>query len=259
MSSNEIKKSREELQQKNNLIVNRMMAMLVLATMVVVGLLMIHNNGQIERAIFSKFIIGFQIASGVIFAGALAFFILQRRKNADESGKYLSSTVLLILGTLLFAIFMLYRTFGNTAMVVLVIAVLGLSFVYNFYQKDYFYYSIFTVFAIVCMYFIRTGITSILWRNILFFISTALIFLIPIGIVAVLMLVKSNNGILKISGKSKMIMKPSYLYIPFFVGAGIAVLAGILGLILGSYMIYGIIAQLAAYLLFGIIYTIKMI
>ena len=259
MSSNEIKKTREEIQQRNSLIVNRMMVMLVLATMAVIGLLMIHNNGAVERAIFSKFILGFQIASGVIFAAALAFFIMQRRKKADESQKYLSSTVLLIVGSLIFAIFMLYRNFGNTAMVVLVIAALALSFVYNFYQRDYFYYSVFTVFAIVCMYFIRTGITSVMWKNILFILSTVLIFAVSIGLAVILMKVRSNNGILNLSGKSRMIMKPSYLYFPFFVGAVIAVLAGILGLIFGSYMIYGIIAQLAAYLLFGIIYTIKMI
>jgi|GEM_PF-1047213 hypothetical protein len=260
MNSNEIRKGKEDIQLKNNAIVNRMMAMFVLATVAVVALLMIKKNGgATERAFVLDWLIYFKIAGGVLLAGAIAFFAFRRKKGVDESLKVFSSTALLIIAIIVFSVFMLYQYFGNTAMVVLVIASLVLSFVYNFYQKDYYYYSIFTVAAVLFMYFLRSGISGIIWKNILYFISCGLIFIVPIGICLILMRVKSNNGKLKLGKNINITMKPSYLYYPFFVGAIIAVIGGLVGLIFASYLIYIMVAQLAAYLLFGIIYTIKMI
>jgi len=259
MNSNEIKKSKEDIQQKNNAIVNRMMAMFILATAAVVILLMIKRNGGVERAFVLDWLIYLKIASGVLLAGAIAFFAFRRKKRVDESLKIFNSATLLILAIVLFAVFMLYQYFNNTAMIMLVIASLVLSFVYSFYQKDYYYYSIFTVIMFLFMYFLRAGISGIMWRNILYYISCGLIFLIPIAVAVFFMYLKSRNGKLKLGSKINIVMKPSHLYYPFFVGAAIAVVGGVIGLTLASYLIYIMIALLAVYLLFGIIYTIKMI
>ena len=259
MNSNEIKKSKESIQQKNNAIVNRMMAMFILATVAVVVLLMIKRNGAVERAFVLDWLIYLKIAGGLLLAGAIAFFAFQRKKRVDESLKVFSSATLLIIAILLFAVFMLYQYFSNTAMIVLVIASLVLSFVYNFYQKDYYYYSIFTVTVFLFMYFLRSGVSGMIWKNILFYISCGLIFLVPAAVSALLMYVKSKNGKAKLGSKINIVMRPSYLYYPFFIGAAVAVVGGVIGLALASYLIYIMIAFLAVYLLFGIIYTIKMI
>lgn len=260
MNNNQMKKNKEAIQQKNNVSVNRMMIMFILATAAVVALLMIKKNGsRVENAFVFNWLIYFKIGSGILLAGAATFFGIQKKRNIDDSLKIFSSTTLLILAAVLFSVFMLYKPFQNTAMVILVISALVLSFVYNFYQKDYFYYSVLTVAAVVFMYFMRMGITVIVWRNILTITSYVLIFLIPVVIIIGLLYAKSKNGIVKFGDKNYVLIKPSYLYYPFFIGAIIAIAAGIVGILFPSYIIYMMIAQLAAYLLFGIIYTIKMI
>lgn len=260
MNSNDIKKSKEDIQQRNNAIVNRMMVMFILATAAVVALLMIKRNGsRVENVFVLQLLPYFQIVSGVLLAGAIAFFAVQRKRHVNDSLKIFSSSTLLMLAVILFAVFMLYKRFNNTAMVVLIIASLVVSFVYNFYQRDFYYYTVFAVLNLLFVYFIRFGITSILWKDILFIISIILIFVLPIATVGFLLYAKSKKGIVKFNGKNHTIMKPSYLYYPFYVGAVIAIASGVFGLLFTSYIIYLIIAQLAAYLLFGIIYTIKMI
>lgn len=260
MNSNEIKKSKEEIELKNNTIVNRMMIMFGLATAAVVALLLIkRSGGATERIFVLDWLFYLKIASGILLAGAIVYFAVQKKRNVDESLKMFSSITLLILTVILFSICMLYQYFGNMAMVIIVIGALVLSFVYNFYQRDYFYYSVFTVINVMLMYLVRTGLSRMIWKNILIYTSKVLIFVIPVIVVGVLLYAKVKDGAVKFNGKSYMIMKPSYLYLPFYIGAAIAIIAGVVGLFLGSYVIYLIIAQLAVYLLFGIIYTIKMI
>lgn len=260
MNSNEIKKSKEEIELKSNTIVNRMMVMFGLATAAVVALLLIRRSGgATERIFVLDWLFYLKIASGILLAGAIAYFAVQKKRKVDESLKIFSSTTLLILAAILFSVFMLYQYLGNMAMVIFVIGALVLSFVYNFYQRDYFYFSVFTVVNVILMYFTRAGLSIMVWKNIIIYTSKVLIFVIPLIVAAVLLCAKANDGTVKLKGKSYKLMKPSYLYSPFYIGAAIAIIAGVVGLFLSSYVIYLIIAQLAVYLLFGIIYTIKMI
>ncbi|MCL2517361.1 MAG: hypothetical protein FWF15_02245 [Oscillospiraceae bacterium] len=260
MSVNRIKKSKVETEQRNNLIINRMMAMFVVATVAVVAVLMLKKNGGRHEVTFVLNVLPIlQIISGILFAGATAFFIVRKVNKTDESLIYLSSPTLLILAAALFGSCMLYTTIKNAYVVIGIIGLLVISFVYNFFQRDYFWYSIFQVAYIVMILAIKITSVQPLWMQSFMSFSKIFIFVLPVLIVIGLLITKKNSGIFKFGKFNVPLMKPRSIYYPFYIGAGAAVASGIISILFANMAIYAIIALFALYLIFGIIYAVKMI
>lgn len=259
MGKNEVKKRKDELDDKNNVIVNRMMIMFVLATAVIVALLLLDKQpARVVSGFRTNVIPYIQIASAVLLIGAIVFKVIRYNKKVFDGNKVLSSSTLLTLSIIFFSLSALYKFLGNSKTVIAVIGVLVVAFVWYFFQKDYFYYTIYTIISVLLLFGIRNGPSPTLIRNIIYFASYVLVVLIPVVLLIMLMTARKNKGVFKVGGKRYLIMKPSYLYFPFFVGIAVTLIGAILGFILSSLVIYVIIALFAAYLIFGIVYTVKM-
>lgn len=248
------------LEKKNDALVNRMMIMFVLATIAIVALLLLKKSGSSTVNVFVFRVLPWlQIVSGLIFAGAIAYFVVVRKKGIDESIRNFTSGSFLGVSFVMFSVFMLYKLFGSTKVVILIIAALVLAFVYSFYQRDFLWFSIFTLAQSIMLYAVKSVSSASALKNVLIIICKVLSFAIPVIVAVLFIVVLLNKGNLN-AGKHKVcIMKPSYMYSPFFVGAGIGLVGTILGILVNGIAIYSILALLAVYLVFAIIYTVKMI
>lgn len=264
MGKYKINKTRPEknntgAQARNDVVVNRMMIMFVLTTIAVVGLLLIKRGTSFERRFVLNMLIYFQIASGILFAAAIIFFIFRCVKKIDDNLWIFSSRTLAVITGVIFFAFMLYTKIGNNRVVIGVIVALIISFIYSFYQRDYFWYTLFTALITVMLFVMKSPVYGVWWSDIFVYVSKILIFAVPVIVGVLFIIVKYKKGNIKIGKKNITVMKPSYWYLPFFTGAGTAVVCGALGLIFDALTIYAAVGFLGIYLIFGILYTIKMI
>ncbi len=244
--------------RNSDLIFNRMVIVLAAAAAVLCGLLYIKRGAisgisKTEVLFVVNVLPILTIAVGVLFAAALVYFIMKRVKRINESDKLLTSHSLLGMASVLFFVTLFYKSITGVYAIAFIIAAALLYFVYCLYERDFFWCS---VVAGAGSFLLLAG------RSVSMLISVgalALAILLSAAVILLFLMIKKNGGKLTVGGKKRTIMKPGYRYTPILVLAAILLAFAVLTLITTSLVLYCILALLAVYLLFGIIYTVKMI
>jgi len=244
--------------RNSDLVFNRMMIVMIAAAAVIIGLLYIKRGAvsgisRLEVQFVMNALPIVTIICTVLFAAALVYFILQRVRKADESTRLVTSWALLGMTSVVFFVSVFYKTLTGMYSLAVVIAAAILYFVYCLYNRDFFWCSIV---AAAGSFLLLSG------RSVFPVFATAsqiAAILLSLAAIVFFLIVKKNGGKLLIKDKKIAIMKRDYQYVPLFTLAALVIAFAILTLITTSLVIYCIMALLAVYLLFGIIYTVKMI
>lgn len=254
--SDNVKKKAQTHPVSEEMTVNRMMLLFVAATVAVVILLLVGKGGAAERFFVHSLLLYFQIASAALVLAAAVFYFAGRGK--DESGKLVTRGGLLAAAALLFVVLISYIHVGSGVRVALVIALTVLCFVKTFYQKDFFIYSALTFLNVVSLFAVRAALTSALWKDSLIWLFRGLGILVPVAVIIAALLARKNGGVLALGGKKRHVLGEGALYSPFFIGSAVTLCGAAAGLFLSSIAVYAAIAALALFLVYAIVYTVKM-
>ncbi len=254
------KESNELLRDKEDFKSNRLMMLLVAATLFIVSLLLAKKNIiNAEGIIIINALLYIQIAAGILFAAALVFFIIKKIKKHDEEDKYFKSSVLLGIAALILIIALLFKTILINGSVLFVIVAFLLYFLFCFYARDFFFYSVFTVLISIFMYLNSLYVSGGILKEIVKVSLRGISIVIPVLVIIGAFVLYRNGGYISFRNEKILFMKPSYKYYPFFITAVIAIASCILIMLVHTSLIYTLIVLFAFYLLNAIIYTVKMI
>ncbi|MDD6799722.1 MAG: hypothetical protein PUE85_04815 [Firmicutes bacterium] len=261
IGDNKNRKKRDE--KTEELLVNRLMLLFVAAIVAVVALLAIKKNGMFAMASFIMNVLPWAILiSGLLLAGAAALFIYRRVKHIDDSMKVFSSGVLLFVAAMLFLLFSTYEFVNRTSdgfsvTIAAIIIVTALCFIFSFYSRDFFRYSLFTAVGAALLYYSRGSVDFASGASRA--VVTVLAALLAAAVIVFMLVLRSNGGKISLGGKTITVMARNHKYYPFFIGAGSLLCALAFSAICSSLSIYALFAFAAVYLIIAIIYTVRMI
>jgi len=250
---------RIEEEQKEYFLANRMLIVMLAATVFIVSALLIRKNDPFFDAYFIvNFLKWVQLGLGILFAAAVAYFVIQKRRGADEQYKYLSSPFLLCVAALLFACALFYNKIGTMGTVIAMIGAIVLYFIYSFYQRDLFYYSLFTCVGALLVTVCSRGVAHFSFRVLVKYGIRVAAVLLPILLIAAMFMLYKKDGVLTFKGKKYRIMKPNYCYYPFHVVSVITLVGSLACMFFPALLMYSLIALFGALLVIAVVYTINM-
>lgn len=250
-------KKEERIREKeklSNVITNKMITVFLALVFAVVVLVRVSSTGASELG-FVLALPYIRIAFAVLTAAALVWYIVRRKRGADERMCVFSSPLLLgISATGLFASVM-YTGFGGAFRTVLaLLAITLLFFVYQIYAVDFFLCSV----AVVTGCLAASVVSSAgfgTWKVLV----TILAVLLSAAASAACMYIVARldrEGKIVLCGKKlkrPMRMVPAAVYT-----ASAVAFAGVLVSLCFGYLLYCIAAIAVVYLIVAIIYTVKL-
>lgn len=254
------KKDKKSIEERDDFLANRLMALLVAVTALIVILLLLKKNNNIFEALFIINVLPFvRLGSGLIFIAAAVNFIIKRLRHADESMKFFGSPMLFGIALLLFGISIIFTYLLVIGTVICFIAALLIYFIYCFYQRDFFWFSIVTAAGTVLLYTSSLSTTTGLLKNIIKTAAKTSAVILPVLFIIAVLIFRRADGCVMLHKKKIRLMKSEYSYYPFIVAPAITLAGSVTALFFYGSMIYSMIILLAAYLVIAIIYTVKMI
>jgi len=252
-------KAKADIERRDDFLANRMMALLIAVTAVIVMLLLLKKNNIHFEAQFIIYALPFfQIGLGLAFISSLIYHIIRKKRKIDDSKKFFGSSMLLGSAALLSGISLAFTYLLVTGTVICLIAAVMLYFIYCFYQRDFFWFSVITAAGTVFLYTGSLDPTAVPLKNIIKTAAKGSAVLLPLIFIAAILILRRADGHIMLNGKKTKIMRKEYRYYPFITAAVITFAGSAAVLFIPGIMIYSIILLLAAYLLIAIIYTIKM-
>ncbi len=264
MSDNKIninsKKDRTNITERDDFLSNRMMVLLITVTALIVTLLLLKKNNNHFEAQFIIYALPFvRLGSGLAFIASLAYYSIRKKQKIDDSMKFFGSPILLASASLLFGISLMFTYLLVTGTVICLIVAILLYFIYCFYQRDFFWFSVITAAGTVLLYAASLNSTTVMLKNIAKTAAKFSAVILPVIFIIAILVFKRADGCIMLRSKKVKIMKDEYRYYPFITAAVITLAGSVAAMLFLGTMIYSIVLLLAAYLLIAIIYTIKMI
>ena len=219
-----------EAEAVSNAITYRMTIVFALLVVGILALIRVTQSASSELWLMGALPV-FRIVTGVLFLAAVAFRIVMRAKNTDESRRILTSAFLCgIAGTLFVAALGCYPL-GPSRIIAWFLAAALLFFVYEIYAVDFFLFSVVTVAALAAVLFAIAVVSRIGGKL-------------------------EKNGTAPFVGK-KIVAPAGMRALNAYIGCGAALLA-VLGVVCFGHALWFIAALAVVYLVFGIIYTVKL-
>ena len=249
--------NKKELERKNEIMINRLMILFILAIAMITLLVMGMNVSVVQYIdLYENYALTSVIVTGVLFVLSVAFFVYNTMKK-NSSDKTLNKYNILGLFSVLFLFALAILRQGILVLPILLavtISVTLLIFIYYLYQKDFFWIAVLTAVGCFLIYYTQS---TLLRGYFAMFIKIMLIAL-PFVLVWLTLELKKNKGYF---GKNKNIklVGENMKCFPIWILCGLFVSAGVLSFITLSFIFYTIIAVLAYFLAVGIYYTIKLI
>lgn len=242
-----------EAEAVSNAITYRMAIVFGLLVVGILTLIRVTQSANSELWLLGALPI-FRIAAGVLFVAAFAHWIVKQNKKADESTRVLSSAFLLgVAGTLLVAV-LLYNPLGASRIIAWLLAATLLFFVYEIYAVDFFLFTVVTVVGALAASLVNSP--AFRGHELLVTVLSLAAVLLAIGVVSYIAGSLEKNGTAPFVGKH--IVAPAGMRaLNAYIGCGAALLA-VLGVICFGHALYFIVALAVIYLIFGIIYTVKL-
>lgn len=251
--------AREEQEKRDDLLANRMLVLMVAVTFLIVVMLLIKKNNPTFEAVFILHALNWvRIGFGVLFAAALVNYIVKRRNNADESGKLINSSLLLCGASTLLVISLLFTKLLTTGCVAVLLAAAVLYFIFCFYQRDFFWYTVMTYCGALLIYLASLRLGGGTIKTIAKIVGKCAAFVLPVIVMIAVLVIRSRLGSLTIGGKKRRIMRSGYLYYPFIVCPAVTIAGAALSMFIPAAMVYAVVAMFAVFLIIAIVYTIKM-
>ncbi|MFA6948319.1 MAG: hypothetical protein WCQ72_05010 [Eubacteriales bacterium] len=242
-------------EREENAIVNRMMAVFVAAVCAVIILLMIGNGGAVERTFVINVLPVMKIISLVLLAGTFVWYIIDRKAEHDSIRSF-SPGVFVIASATLTAVMWLYTQLGVIFSVGIIIAVTVAAFVYYFYQRDFFWFTILTIIGAVSLVLSRQALNVWIVKTIALVAVRALCVIASLGFLAVIVLL-AKKGRMKLFGR-ELIFREGTQRLPFIIAPALITAGTVIAFFAPAAATYAAFALLALYLVYAIIYTVKM-
>jgi len=235
---------------KNEIVINRLMMVFALAITIVTILIVNSNPGMDSMSNLRDQLSVFAYISGAAVVFAAVFLIIRLIKRTDETLKTLNSKHIFVISVIIFAGGLILRARLHDIIGTLIAAVITLTllyFIHYLYRREYMITAVVCAFSAFSIYFSASATV---------YGTAAKIFAaaVPLILVAFTLFIRANGG----EFRGSKILKNRRSYIHFFLaGAALLIAAGV-NFIAAGLTVYIVCAVIAFALIYGIIYTIKM-
>lgn len=246
-------KRAQEAEAASNAITYRMTIVFALLVVGILALIRVTQSASSEMWLLGALPV-FRIVTGALLVAALVFRIVIRAKKTDESKRVLSSTFLCGIAGTLFVAAMAYYPLGASRIIAWFLAAALLFFVYEIYAVDFFLFSVVTVVGAIA----ASLVGSPAFRGHETAVTAAAVVAVLIAIAAVSYVAGNleKNGAAPFAGR-KIVAPAGMKALNAYIGCGAALLA-VIGVICFGHALWFIAALAVVYLIFGIIYTVKL-
>lgn len=245
--------------QNNDYITNKVLTVFTLCLVGVLGLM--YLNGMLGSS--SKVMLGIQILSigkyvGLVIALIGAFLLYRERKQKlDVSNKLICGRSLIVVGILLFVMFLLlYRYAGSAfkAFYVILPAFAFMYLIYYSYQREFFVVAADCVIGAGLAYLVNT----VSFSGAKGYVLLALAVVLAISQIVLVQRVKKAGGKLTVKGQEQTFKFSGNAYKMMMIGAAALAVVTAIGLFSGSVMAaVGLAAVL--FVVSGVYYTVKLV
>ena len=194
------------------------------------------------------------IVSAAILIAAIIYKFVCVKSGKDESLKSLSSGLLLILAASLFAIVTLFGKIDSKILLAFVIIGTVLYFVYNIYEREFFWYSLYTAVAyfVLSLGFAASNVASL--EQIIVTVASVVA---AVAVTVVVAVSRGRSGKFVLFGRKLGKLTKNGAY-PFYVTSALIIAGMLLALFVSGISIYSLVVLFASYMIFAVIYTIKL-
>lgn len=242
-----------EAEAVSNAITYRMTIVFALLVIGILALIRVTQTASSEMWLLNTLPV-FRIVTGVLLAAAVVYRIVVRTKKTDESKRVLSSAFLCGVAGAIFVAALFYFPLGASRIIAWFLAAALLFFVYEIYAVDFFLFSVVTVVGAIAASLV--GSAAFRGRETLVTVAALAAVLIAIAAVSYIAGSLEKNGTAPFVGR-KIIAPAGMKALNAYIGCGAALLA-VLGVICFGHALWFIAALAVVYLIFGIIYTVKL-
>ena len=194
--------------------------------------------------------------TAVIFAAlcvpAIIFYAVCRKKGVNERNRVFSSGYLLGLLVWITSVFALYVPLSSRVAMAYIIITAALYYIYYIFKFEFFVFSLYASLGAALLLSINSA------GKIEHIISAVLAVLLSVIMVCAVVADKKKPFEIKLGKKSVKITDGSFTVFPFVVLALIMVLGSVLSFFLANAAFYSLVVLFAAYLVFTIVNTVKM-
>lgn len=262
MNLNEKKRRKAAREERDEVLGNRMVVLMLLTFVAVFALAMCRAYQVHIQAGMALFIadglLWVRLALGALFVASGIFFFSCRRKGADESKKVLSSGVLCALAGILFLASLLFPTILYAGLMVYFGGAFLLYLIYCIYQKDFFAFALLMVAGTLLIYLASLSLGAGTFRDALKIVCKVLAIVLPICAGALILYCYKHEGTVTIGGKKIRLMKENRSYVSLLTACAVLLLCAVLVLFFAGLLRYLLTLLLAVFLVFTIIYTVKL-
>ncbi|MCI8387240.1 MAG: hypothetical protein HFE63_02085 [Clostridiales bacterium] len=262
MVSNNTKNKAEaklQKQRRSDLIMNRLMIAFVIAVLGIFGMVTVKKTIANEAFFFTNMLIPLLVVSGLLLAGAIVLFALRVSRHVDDTNKIFTRWNVLGTAIVLFGACLFYKVTADASMVIAgLVAAVALYFVYHIFKTDFFVFSVVTALGILLL---KMGSTNYYSAKMSLVVTACGIMAVVVaiaGLIIALLAIAGKGTITVGSKKLKLYAKGEGCAVPMIVASVITLVGGILEFAAVTFVIYAIIALIAAFIASIVIYAIKM-
>ncbi|MBR3967495.1 MAG: hypothetical protein IKJ91_10530 [Clostridia bacterium] len=192
------------------------------------------------------------VVFAVLCVPAVIFYAVCRKKGINERNRVFSSGYLLLLTLWLTSVFALYGPLSSKAAMAYIIVTAALYYIYYIFKKEFFVLSVYASLGAALLLSINSA------RTVEHIISAILSVLISAAVLWAVARDKKKALTLKIGKGTVGITDGSFKLYPFAVLALVIVLGALLSFFMANVAFYSLVILFAAYLIFTIVNTVKM-
>jgi len=257
----DVENSRKYNERRNEIITYRLLLLFAITVCVVGFFIYImnftrNNINKIEKISFAGLII-----TGIFFISSVVFFVYRTKQAVDETDRVIQSKSVFAIAMFLFladlVIFFTYQLW-IPLMTAFVIGVTVLAYIYYLYQKEFFYFSIFS--AMGCLFLYLTGLQYLSdFSRMSFKILLAACAVFILGFAILLMNSKGQLKSQPFKLNIKILEKNSKYFQFFILSVFIAGFAAVSFFSIDINFFYLICSLIVYFIIVGIYFTVKMI
>lgn len=253
-------KSRKKVpakQTENEAVLNRMMLVLVVAISVI-SMLIFGHGGRFERMFVVYALPWFQLASALLFVAALVYYIVMKKSGKDESTRVITSSFCLITAAVALSALLTYKLVGSSYITAgFIAAVTLIAFAARYYPVSFFCLTVFTSVGLGFLLAARASLSNSPFYTALAIAAKVIAVLIPVAGAVWAVIIKKKNGGIRTDSGIRPVFKENESAVPFYIMAALLLVGAATVSFFSGFTVYVLAVISAAYLIFGVIYTVK--
>lgn len=251
-NQNEKTIKKEENRKKSDAAANKLYIMFFAALAAGFGVFRLGNS--MAQLTFMEKIKPFcLIGTGVLLILAIIYKFICHRQGKDERFKTFGSSFLLLLAASLFAVVALFGEILWRDLLILIVIGTVLFFIYNIYEREFFWYSLYTALGYV-IFDLKFGAAFSIPKVIV----TVAAVLFALAVILATASARSRRGRLVLFGKTVGNVSEKGAY-SFYATSALIIAGMILALFITGISPYSIAVLFISYMIFAVIYTLRMI